>query len=337
MNSLPRAIFRPIRGIVPRYGAAILLAGLATIVRSASDSILPPGFPFLTFFPVVILSTFIAGRGPGVLCAVLSGLAAWYWFIPPFNSFHADRPVLTALTFYAFVVAVDIALIDGLLRRQQQLVDNQRQLADMADHQTLLFKELQHRVANNLASISSMLRLQRRRIEREPGSALALVDSANARIELMGRVHRQLYDPAARQTPLADQIEQVVRQAQDVSGATHVAVTVQAVNARIAVDRMMTLMLLVTEVLTNSIKHGFGENQPGKVHLELTRIDEGRLRLSVADNGCGISEAAPIRPAGSRGLGTTIIRGFASQLNGTLHVDGSNGVTTVVEFPEDVD
>lgn len=336
MIQLPRSIFKPIRGLLPRYGTAILLAGLATGVRFASDHMLPSGFPFLTFFPVVILSTFVAGRGPGILCALLGGLSAWYWFIPPLNSFYANGPVVTALAFYAFVVAVDIALIDGLLARQRQLVDNQRQLADMADHQTLLFKELQHRVANNLASISSMLRLQRRRIEREPTSALALVDSANSRIELMGRIHRQLYDPAARQSSLADQIGQVVRQAQDVAGATHVEVTVDAINARIAVDRMMTLMLLVTEVLTNSIKHAFAQGQPGKVHLRLERVDEGRLRMTIADDGCGIAEATG-SPVKTNGLGTTIIRGFASQLNGTLQVDGSNGVTTTVEFPEDID
>ncbi len=336
MTRLPRSTFQPLRGFPARYGTAILLAAVGTGVRFASDRMLPPGFPFLTFFPVVILSTFIAGRGAGTLCAVLGGLAAWYWFIPPFDSFRADGPVITAMLFYSFVVAVDIALIDGLLTRQRRLVDNQRQLADMAEHQTLLFKELQHRVANNLASISSMLRLQRRRIEREPESALALVDSANVRIELMGRVHRQLYDPAARQTPLAQQIGEVVRQAQDVAGATHVDVTVDAIDARIAVDRMMTLMLLVTEVLTNSIKHAFAEGQPGKVHLILERVDEGRLRLTVADNGCGLTEVAD-SPVRTRGLGTTIIRGFASQLNGTLNVDGSNGVTTVVDFPEDID
>lgn len=334
MTNLPRALFQPIRGDVSRYGAGILLAGLAIGARFLVDHLLPPGFPFLTFFPAVIVTTFLAGRGPGIVCAVFGGLAAWYWFIPPFHSFNADGPVVTALIFYTLVVAVDIALIDVLLHRQIKLVENQRQLASMAEHQTLLFKELQHRVANNLASISAMLRLQRRRIEREPGSALALVDSANTRIELMGRVHRQLYDPALRQIALAEQIAQVVAQAQEVAGAAHVKVAIEAVDAHIAVDRMMTLMLLVTEVLTNSIKHAFAEHQPGKVQLDLVRIEDGRLRLTIADNGRGMTE--PVGQLGrTNGLGTTIIRGFASQLGGTLHVNGSNGVTTIVEFAED--
>lgn len=335
MTWMPRAIFQPIRGIVPRYGAAILFTGLATVARFLADAILPPGFPFLTFFPVVIFCTFLAGRGPGIVCAVLSGLAAWFWFIPPINSFYTDGPVLTALLFYALVVAVDIALIDGLLQRQLQLVESQKKLAEMADHQTLLFKELQHRVANNLASISSMLRLQRRRIERDPASALIVVDSADARIDLMGRVHRQLYDPAARDLALPEQFHHVVKQAQDVAGASHVQVIVNAIDARISVDRMMTLMLLVTEVLTNSIKHAFEAGQAGEVRLTLERVKDETLRLTISDNGKGMAEqpvSATNRPIG---LGTTIIKGFAAQLGGTLKVDGSNGVRTVVDFPEE--
>lgn len=335
MNFLPRALFQPIRGTVPRYGTAILFAGLGSGVRFLVDSILPPGFPFLTFFPVVILSTFLTGLAPGILCAVLSGLAAWYWFIPPFHSFGTNGPVVVAMVFYALVVAVDIVLIDGLLRRQRQLVESQHQLAEMADHQTLLFKELQHRVANNLASIASMLRLQRRRIERDPGSALTVIDSADARIDLMGRVHRQLYDPAARQLALPQQIEHVIRQAQEVAGASHVEVVVNAVDARLSIDRMMTLMLLVTEVLTNSIKHAFTPGQAGTVRLTLERISTDRLRLTIKDNGRGMSEPLADVAGRPRGLGTTIIRGFAAQLNGTLKVDGSNGVMTVVEFPEE--
>ncbi|MBA4088442.1 MAG: ATPase, partial [Novosphingobium sp.] len=175
----------------------------------------------------------------------------------------------TALLFFAAVVIVDVLLIDGLQQRQEKLVESQRQLAAMADQQTLLFQELQHRVANNLASVSAMLRIKRRQIERAPETALALLESADQRIELMGRVHRQLYDPAARELALPEQIENVVAQAQDVAGASHVTVVVGAVDARLAIDRMMTLMLLITEVLNNSIKHAFPEGSAGEVRLTL--------------------------------------------------------------------
>ncbi|OZA19760.1 MAG: hypothetical protein B7X90_07860 [Novosphingobium sp. 17-62-19] len=332
-----RALFRPVRGRLAAYSLAVLFAVLAIAVRFAADHLLPPGFPFLTFFPAVIIAAFIGGRGPGALCAAISFFASWFYFIPPFESFELSVPVATALLFFSAVVVVDIWLIDGLQQRQARLEENQDQLAAMADQQTLLFKELQHRVANNLASVSSMLRLQRRQIERDPASAMRILESADTRIELMGRVHRQLYDPAARELALPEQIESVVRHAQDVAAASHVTIEVNAVDARIAVDRMMTLMLLVTEVLNNSIKHAFAEGQPGEVRLTLERRGSSRLRLTIADNGRGFYPASGNEAPRHRGLGTTIIKGFVAQLGGEVTTDSSNGVTTVVEFPEDAD
>lgn len=332
MPALPRTFVRPLRGKLSGYAVAIGLAIIATLIRQAVDHLLPPGFPFLTFFPAVIVTAFVAGRGPGALCGILSLLSSWYFFIPPANSFVISAPVATALLFFAAVVIVDILLIDGLQQRQEKLVESQRLLSAMADQQTLLFQELQHRVANNLASVSSMLRIQRRQIERTPEIALAVLESADQRIELMGRVHRQLYDPAARETPLPAQIENVVAQAQDVAGARNVRVIVDAVDAPLAVDRMMTLMLLITEVLNNSIKHAFPEGSAGEVRLTLAHATPGRLRLTLADNGRGFSADHAESPR-HRGLGTAITKGFATQLGGTITVDGSSGVTTIVEFP----
>lgn len=334
MIKLPRALHQPIRGKTTGYAVAVAFTLIATGVRLGVDHFLSPGFPFLTFFPAVIVTAFVAGRGPGWLCAALSLLSSWYFFIPPFRSFSLDPQVLTALLFFSFVVIVDVLLIDGLLRRQRQLVESQAQLAAMAEQQTLLFKELQHRVANNLASIASMLRLQRRRIERDPGAALAVIDSADARIELMGRVHRQLYDPAARSVTLPDQITKVVSQTQAISAAPNITIAVDAVDASLAVDRMMTLMLLITELLTNSIKHAFPDGQAGKVGITLDRPTDNRLRLTIADNGSGMPSEVTASASRPKGLGSAIIRGFVAQLDGTMTVDGNNGVTTVVEFAE---
>lgn len=337
MLPVARALFRPVRGRLTAYSLAVLFALIAIVVRFAADHLLPPGFPFLTFFPAVIIAAFLGGRGPGTVCGVLSLLASWYYFIPPIESFALSVPVATALLFFTAVVVVDVLLIDGLQQRQARLEDSQHQLSAMADQQTLLFKELQHRVANNLASVSSMLRLQRRQIERDPASSMRVLESADTRIELMGRVHRQLYDPAARELAVPEQIESVVRHAQEVAGASHVTINVDAVDARIAVDRMMTLMLLVTEVLNNSIKHAFSEGEPGEVRLTLERSGNSRLRLTIADNGKGFDPASGNEPPRHRGLGTTIIRGFVSQLGGEMVTSSSNGVTTVVEFTEDAD
>jgi hypothetical protein len=84
---------------------------LSLAARFVFDEVLPAGFPYLTFFPAVILTAFFAGLWPGIVCAALCGLSAWYWFIPPFESFHVNLSGSIALLFYVCIVSVDILLI----------------------------------------------------------------------------------------------------------------------------------------------------------------------------------------------------------------------------------
>lgn len=100
--------YRHPRFAIPVGIAAFLVAFLA---RSAIDPYLPPGIPFLTFFPAVVLSAYLCGIYAGIVCATLSGVAAWYCFIPPHNAFAPNGSVALALALYALVVSVIILLI----------------------------------------------------------------------------------------------------------------------------------------------------------------------------------------------------------------------------------
>lgn len=60
------------------YGFAVASFLIALLLRRMLDGALPPGFPYLTFFPAIILTSFLAGTRPAILCALLSGVAAWY-------------------------------------------------------------------------------------------------------------------------------------------------------------------------------------------------------------------------------------------------------------------
>ena len=350
MTLMPRPRLWSIRGLqscspAVRHGVAVALFCAAFGIRWTADALFPPGFPFLTFFPAVIVATFVAGRGPGIVCAVLSGLAAWYFFVPPLLSFAINTQVATAMLFYSGVVAVDIFLIDGLTRRQRQLEENETRLAEMAAHQALLFKELQHRVANNLASVASMLRLQRRQIERDPALALPLIDRADQRIEMMGRVHRQLYDPAAQSKPIREILAHAVDLAREMADADAVDVRVIADDVRLDVGRLLPLVLLLTELLANSFKHAFAPGERGRIDVRLEQAENDLLCLTVADNGKGLpaSDTQPAiagLPRSRRGLGTAIIAGLVAQLGGTHRVrsgaqnpGSARGVTTVVAFP----
>jgi two-component sensor histidine kinase len=71
-----------------------------------------------------------------------------------------------------------------------------------------LFQELQHRVANNLQFVSSLLHLQRQTMGSDPESCTKALDVAQNRLELMARVHRRLYDSRSSRKPLSQYFEE---------------------------------------------------------------------------------------------------------------------------------
>lgn len=323
-------VYRGLRGRpVAGYCFAIAAFVGAFFLRQMLDQDLPPGFPYLTFFPAVIVTAFVAGLGPGIVCAVLSGVAAWYFFIPPLHSLEVTTQTALALGFYVFIVSVDIALIHVMFRSIGRLGDERRLTASLYEQQKTMFQELQHRVANNMAFIASLLHLQRRRASESPELKAAL-DSAIARIETMSRLHRRLYDPTAAAAPLEAHLRGLVSDLVEMSGVANVTTEVHADPADIDVTRLITLSMLVTEVVMNSLKHAFVGRSGGHIAVRLQRHDDDRLALQIRDNGRGMSGAAP-GPGG--GLGVRIVENLGSQLQGKVVVENTpNGVTTQLVF-----
>lgn len=133
------AYFGPNVGFV----GTLAIFGLAWLGRIAVNDLLPPGFPYVTFFPAVVLTAFLFGVRFGSLSALLCGLVAWYYFVPPIHSF-AIAGAEVALGLYVFVVATDLALIYGMqaanrrLRRERQIsldlaAEKQRAAEELAE------------------------------------------------------------------------------------------------------------------------------------------------------------------------------------------------------------
>lgn len=290
---------------------------------------LPPGYPFITFFPAVILTGFLAGLRAGLLCAILSGLAVWYVFLPPANSFALDRPTAIALSFYVFIVGIDLALIHVMQRATDRLSQERAVSAALAEQQRTLFQELQHRVANNMTFVASLLHLHRRKIAADPSTATAALDEAGRRIDLMARIHRRLYDPAAADLPVGTYFQEVARDLLDATGARNIVVLADMPAIRLDIARLMVLSLLVVEVVTNSLKHAWEHEQAGTITLKLERLAADRLRFTVADDGKGFAEGAAAASSPATGLGRRICEGLAAQLDGALTVTSTPGRGTI--------
>lgn len=307
-----------------RYGAAAALSALALGVRFAVDDILPPGFPYVTFFPAVILATFIAGLGPGIVAAVLCGLSAWFFFIPPWLGFAVNGPTLLAQGLYSAVVAVDIALVYGMQTAMSRLSAERARTKELLDARTTMFHELRHRVANNMQFVSALLALQKRTIGITPESAAAALDEAVLRLETMARVHRRLHDPQASHN-FAAHVEALCHDLLHAAGADSIVCVVSVSAAPRSPERLLALALLIVEAVTNCLKHAFVQTGGGTVRIDLhpRPDDPAGLRLCIADDGIGLPAGFDVRRSSS--LGWTIIHNLAGQLGGRLIIGPPNG------------
>lgn len=309
-------------------------AALATGIRWLLDGSLPPGFPFLTYFPVVIVTAFLLGTRAGALTAVLCGLASWFWFVPPFESFALSFNAGVAMLFYGFITATEVTLVHWMQRSNASLVVARETNARLAETSALLFRELQHRVSNNLQMIGALMTVQRRQIV-DP-EARAALEEASRRLSVVGRISRQLYDPSGAGQDLKPFLDQLTRDVIEASGRHEVRHTVTGDDtAQLSPEAAIPLALVVAEAVANAIEHGFsGGRDDCEVQIRLKRTDRERLSIEVEDNGHGLPAGFVLDGVDS--LGLKIATMLAGQLGGRFTLSPAletNGTLARLELP----
>lgn len=303
------------------YGFAVLVGFLAYLLRVAFDSVLPPGFPYVTFFPAVVAVAFLFGPKPGVLTAAIGFLASWYFFIPPVG-FGVNGGTIAALGLYLFVVVVDVLLIHWLQQANARNAQARELNLRLAETRETLFHELQHRVGNNLQMVASLLALQKRKLT-EP-AAVAAIGEAAERVNLIGRIQRQLYDPGGKQHSLAELLERVAREATAANGRPDAEIILAVdTSMYVGADLAIPTSLIVAEAVANAIEHGFGAGE-GQIRVEADYFDR-RIRIAVIDDGKGLPENFSVEQSSS--LGLKLSNALARQIGATFDLRSALGQT----------
>lgn len=331
-TSLGGSLFRLAARIrrVPALAFGIALAGFiaALLIRFGVNTVLPAGFPYLTFFPAVLLTAFFCGTGPGIMVAGLSLLSAWYWFIAPFNSFALDLQSAVAVLFFVVILAADLLIIHMMHSAVSRLENARVRTSELLERQRTLFEELQHRTANNMAFVGALLAMHKRRSSQHP-EAVAALDDAASRLDSMARIHRRLYDPTNIDLPIGSYFEALVRDVLESAGKGEVRIIAHSDVVRLDVNRLLTLSLVVSELAVNAAKHAFAKGQ-GTFQVTLMR-DGDRLRLTVRDDGPGLPDGFGV--AGGDRLGFRVLSSFARTLDGTFSFRSDGGAVTELDFP----
>jgi PAS domain S-box-containing protein len=195
----------------------------------------------------------------------------------------------------------------------------------------ILLREVYHRVKNNLQIVDGLLTLQARRLA-DPDARAAL-QGLRQRVFALGLVHHQLMGSAnLKSFDIAPFLRELSSNIAEGGSERNINVSVEAIPLDVGLDFAIPLGLLVTELVTNSIKHAFPD-KAGNVSVTLQRNDEGKIVLVVADDGrrrAADTLSEPFKP----GLGTGIISGLVAQLGGTMTTRNDNGTRTEIRVAE---
>jgi two-component sensor histidine kinase/PAS domain-containing protein len=194
-----------------------------------------------------------------------------------------------------------------------------------------LLKEVHHRVKNNLQVITSLLRLESAR--GVDAATKAVLGDMQGRIRSMALLHESLYRSGAVDTvDLSEYLRQLagqtVRAGADRPGA--IQLRFDMISARVPMDQAMPCGLLMNELISNSLKHGFPDGRSGEIGVELQRVAGARLQLRVHDNGVGLPEDFEARRAQS--LGLQLVADLARQLRGELVIGPARAAAFTLTF-----
>jgi two-component sensor histidine kinase len=206
------------------------------------------------------------------------------------------------------------------------------QLQALLREKEVLLREVHHRVDNNLQIISSLLDMSSMRTPHP--QALEYLTSARARIHTMALIHSQLYrSQYVDQIPMGDYVRELVSYLSQVyaSEVRRITLVVAPSDVVLSVTQAIPCALVLNELISNALRHAFGEGQPGTIMISLRKGDEDRVVVRVEDNGKGLPENMDLHRTGSLGF-KLVTHLIEEQLQGSLHVERRRGAAFAIEF-----
>jgi two-component system, sensor histidine kinase PdtaS len=202
----------------------------------------------------------------------------------------------------------------------------EKQKDDLVREKQVLLQELQHRVANSLQIIASVLMQSARRVQSEE-TRLHLHD-AHSRVMSIAMLQRQLAVTQLKSVELRTYFADLCRSisASMIEDPQRLTLETIVQDTTTNSDMSVSMGLIVTELVINAIKHAFPDQTAGGKITVFFAADEGTWLLSVSDNGAGM----PVGESrGKPGLGTGIVQALSKQLDASVIIVDANPGTRV--------
>ncbi|MFC1835545.1 PAS domain S-box protein [Thermodesulfobacteriota bacterium] len=224
----------------------------------------------------------------------------------------------------------DLVIIRDITERKSA----EERLRESVKEKEVLLREIHHRVKNNLAVISSLLRLHSRNAKDRFHREMFL--DAQDRILSMALAHEKLCE--------AKNLSRINMKDYVASLVDHLNIKVGGISKRIDLkkdvdalhldlNKAVPLGFLINELVSNSLKHAFPDRERGSVTIALGRSGQDELQLTVLDDGIGIPETVEL--GASRFSGLSLVTLFTKQLDGRLELVRHGGTEFRIRFSVD--
>jgi two-component sensor histidine kinase len=195
----------------------------------------------------------------------------------------------------------------------------EQEMAELLQQKDILLQEMQHRVANSLQIIASILLIKARTVQSE--ETRQHLQDAHQRVMSVAAIQQQLrasrHGEAIKLAPYLSRLCETLA-ASMIGEGRSIEIKVQVEHGTASSNEAVSIGLIVTELVINALKHAFIDNRANGVVDVSYEVAETSWRLTVADNGIGRAEgdSAKLMP----GLGTSIVEALAKQLDADVHI-----------------
>jgi len=213
-----------------------------------------------------------------------------------------------------------------------KIKESMGQEASLREKETLL-REIHHRVKNNMQILSSLIRLQVRQADSE--HLKDVLCESEARIRSMGLLHEKLYQSdSVSDIDLHGYLRTLTNEILRMNNRSGAKVEIRLAveDIRLGLDTALPCGLIVTELVTNSMKYAFPDRRDGVILVAVSCAGEGEHSLVVWDNGVGFPADFDISK--SKSLGMRLVNMLTAQLNGQVVTTGDRGTRTELRFKE---
>ncbi len=203
--------------------------------------------------------------------------------------------------------------------------ENDRLRDDLVRDKSVMLQELQHRVANSLQIIASVLMQSARKSQSE--ELRDHLTNAHNRVMSVAELQRQLAVSSLNDVAMRPYLGQLCQSigASMIADHDRLSIAVDADESSASPNASVSIGLIVTELVINALKHAFPGHRHGEIKVGYKDSDTG-WKLTVADDGVGM----PGNMADAKaGLGTTIVNALAKQLHATVHVEPGRAGTSI--------